>query len=242
MELKKYILSLGSICFFVCGVAHAQPSADANLQRRLNQEIQTQQAKVEININWEKEIHMRDVMSRPPRMGAGNPVIGVKQDTTTCQGVLLEGNTRIALPAVCFKNGNFEIKQLRLSFSNGRQATGTKSCIYTQDDMGYIRIEAQTAQSLRGVPVGVLKPGKSLQDTFGSAMTMALHRFFSSHGIAFRTRVCRIGSNRYRCGSLKTGEPVFFEGKLVALVKYAPSRYSTVWGKVSEDALAVFRS
>lgn len=241
MKCKKYIFAAGIIYCMLGSMAQAQPSSSQTLTRRLHQEIRAQQAKVQLMLTWEKEIRMRDLMSRPPRMGAGNPVISVENKNTVCQGVLLEGNRRVVFPAVCFENDDFLIKKMQISLRNGRRISVAAEQFYTKGDMGYIPLDAQAAQGLQGAAVRVLRRGESLQSSFGSSMTQALHQFFTSHGIAFKTRVCHLGGNGCR-RSLQVGEPVFFEGKLVALVKEVPHRYGTVWGTVSEEALAVFRS
>ena len=238
MKLKQVIILAGT--FLLCNGVQAENITSAQIERNLNQAVLLDQARVQIATDWEKEVHMRDLMARPPRMGAGNPVIEVKHTTKNCQGVLLAGNEYVAVPAVCLKNGNFSLKQVRLSFANGRQATGKQGSVSIQGDIGYIRLGKQIAQGLRGLPVKIVKNG-GLQETFGSNMTFALHRFFTSFGVAFKNRVCRVGKQSPR-SRLTVGEPVLFEGKLVALVKEVPSRYGTLSGDVSESSLALFRS
>ena len=238
MKLKQVMLLVSM--FALCYGIHAKDITAMQIKQNLNQAVLLDQARVQITTDWEKEVHMRDLMARPPRMGAGNPVIEVKKTTKNCQGVLLLGNEQVAVPAVCLKNGDFTLAQVHLLFANGRQVTGKQGSVSVQGDMGYIRLGKQVAQGLRGLPVKAVKNG-GLQETFGSSMTLTLHRFFTSFGVAFKNRVCRIGRQSSH-SRLTVGEPVLFEGKLVALVKDVPSRYGTISGDVSEDSLALFRS
>ncbi len=216
-----------------------------DLERSITQQLVSQQARVQIQLDWEKEIRMRDVMFRHPRPGVGNPVLQVKQRTTSCQGMLLEGNRRVALPAVCLKEDDFTLKAVHLTFSNQRKASGTGRAVYVQKDIGYVLVKENVTQGLRGIAVASVQEGKTLQEMYGESMTNALHQFFASFGVRFHAVRCRIGRPvaRERSRShLKIGEPVIFKGKLVALVKEVPLWYGSMFGGISESAFAIFRT
>ena len=241
MKKNIYQLILTGLCLCVCAVAHARQVTALSVERKLNQAILVQQAKVQVSLDWEKEVHVRDVMLRPARAHAGDTVIRTEQETTACQGVLLEGNMQVAIPAVCLRKPDFSLQKVHLVFANNHTADTTRASVSIRGEVGYIHLPSRAPQGLRGLAVLTVQPGQSLQETFGSEMTLTLHRFFTSFGIAFKNRVCHLGKTLQR-SRLQPGEPVFFQGRLVALLKQVPVRYGTAGGKVSERSLALFHS
>lgn len=234
-------LVVSTLLFLAVGTAaNAFDISNENIERRLTQTITAEQARVLFSAEWEKEVRMRDVMARPPRMGAGNPVIRVAQEKTSCQGMLLAGNQKVAVPATCLKHKDFVLKKVNLIFSNQRKAVGTAQSTYIEGDMGYILVKTEASRGLMGVPVASVREGMALQEVYGDSMTRTLHQFFNSFGVPFKVRRHRIG-RQWPKNKLQVGEPVIFNGKLVALVKEVPQRYGTFWGSVSEDSLAIFR-
>ena len=240
LVVKKITLSI--LLAGVFSVASAAELNRAELERNLRSTLNIQQARVQITLDWEKEVRMRDLMRRPIRGSQSNPVVEIKKKRTSCRGMLLEGNTRVALPAVCLEEDDFTLKQIHLLFSNQQKAVGTGRSAYVKGDMGYVVIKQGVVSGIQGMPFSQTREGQTLQETYGSAMTAALHEFFTSFGVRFKAPRCRVGSfSRGRVAStLKIGEPIVFKGKLVALVKEVPRVYGTIFGKVSESSLAVF--
>ena len=235
-RMKIILIGLGLL---LLGTAQAQPLSADIIGENLNDAVAAQQAKVQLMLTWEREVRVQDFMSRPARYKAGDTMVRTDTQTTSCQGVLLAGNTQVAVPAVCLEQADSSLQKIRLTFANGRQADVAPSKVSVRGELGYISLPPQAAGELRGLAVRAVRPGQSLQETFGSDMTLALHRFFTSFGIAFKNRTGFAGSALGK-KRLQVGEPVFFEGKLVALVKHIPHRYGALGGQVSEESLALF--
>ena len=237
LSIKKIILPL--VCAGLCTSAQALSLEAAKLERTMTEQIRVEQARVQITLYWEKEVQ-RSVH----RGGVRSMQNQTQRTETTCQGILLEGNVQVAAPASCFKYEDFSLRQMQLSFSNGKQAVASAQSVRLQEDLAYILVKRNVTEGLIGLPVSKLKEGESLQDAYGKSMTDALHKFFSAAGVRFKAPRCRVGSQAYGRASKNTltvGEPVIFKGKLVALVKEVPHIYGTLFGGVSESALAIFR-
>lgn len=237
--IRVFIFSI--LCVNLLGMAQAQPTQAKKLEQKVRAAFLASQAQVQVRTDWEKKIYLQQVLKRPMRPQAHNQLLSLERQTTLCKGMLLEGNRWVAIPAVCLQKEDFSLANIHLTFANGRQALGTKDSVVIQGDMGYIHLGKQTAQGLSGIAVGKVEEGRTLQESFGTQMTQTLHQFFNSFHIAFKGRKCRIGTHSLK-KELTLGEPVLFEGKLVALVKRVPRKYGTVSGKVSEESLALFRS
>jgi len=237
MQRMKIILT--GLGLLLLSTAQAkQLSADV-IGENLNHAVAAQQAKVQLTLTWEHAVRVQDLMLRPARHKAGNTIVRKETRTTSCQGVLLAGNTQVAVPAVCVVQADSSLQNIRLTFVNGRHADIAQSGVSVEGELGYITFPAQVAGELSGLEVRAVRPGQSLQDTFGSDMTLALHRFFTSFGIAFKNRA-GLSASAPNKNRLQVGEPVFFQGKLVALVKHIPRRYGELGGQVSENSLALF--
>jgi len=239
MKKTSYKISILLGGLLLCAPLYAKQLQPEVSEQNVRQAVRFEQAKVQLTFTWEREVRVRDLMLRPARHKAGDTVVRVDHETTSCQGVLLEGNTHVAVPAVCAERAGSSLQNIHLAFINGRQTDVTPHSISVRGELDYISLPAQAAGTLRGLAVSAVRPGQSLQEKFGSDMTLALHRFFTSFGVAFEKRVVQIGNFSPK-KRLQVGEPLFFEGKLVALVKHVPHRYSTSGGKVSENSLALF--
>ena len=237
LSIKKIILPL--VCAGVCVSAQAASLDAAKLERTMTEQVRLQQARVQITLYWEKEVRRR-----AHRGGVRSVQNQTQRAKTTCQGILLEGNVKVAAPASCFEHEDFSLYWVELKFTNGKKASGLGDRVVSiQGDLAYILVKRKATEGLIGVPFVKLKDGESLQDAFGENMTTALHQFYSSFGVRFKAPRCRIGSSVLgrRSSSLTVGEPVIYRGKLVALVNKVPRIYGTLFGGVSESALAVFR-
>lgn len=226
--LTACLLALGNFAF-------AEISAD-ELQRSLTHATQLAQAEVTVSFLWEKKVRARDVMSRPARMGAGNAVIRVDRETTSCKGILTNQNNVIT-PAVCAENGNFELKQISLQLKNGKTATGASSVMSIKEDIAYIRVTKQATQGLVGLALAPVQAGQSVEDVVG-AHTLA--SFFAQKGVPAKSR--RIGMGRRDASpNLKIGDALVVNGRVVALVKAIPRHYKNPFGVIMESALAIIR-
>lgn len=211
------------------------------LDRAAAQAKQLSDSTVQVMLDWHKEVKMSDVMFRRPRVK--DSVISVKRKQTYCKGTLLQDGEHVLIPAVCAHKNKYHLDQVTLKFANGYVAQGSAQVLRTKEDIAVITVNAQATQGLRGLPVAAIPSGQTLQETFGESMKDWLLQFFHRKGIPSRSRRC--GRHRYRTRSnpsLQVGDPVIYNGKLVALVQKIPHVYrDNVFGGVTEKYLALVR-
>jgi len=236
--MNKYI-SLISMCsmFFTGSLCFAQVST-ASMQRQIATQMHAKQAEVQITLDWTQEVEMREVMLRPVR-GFVHPskiVLTTRQKTTHCRGMLIETG-QVVTPAVCVRNGNWDLSKITLAFSNGKQGIGAAGSVSVKEDVAYIKVCPKLTQGLVGVPVALTPKGKSLKEHFGDKVMNTLSSFFHSKGVVQSQHYFRPGKVHYSNSTLQVGDGILYEGKLVALVKKNIKHYRSL----SEKPLAILR-
>ena len=215
---------------------------ETNLQRAVAAIQNQREASVLVTAVLRKPVKMADVMCRPTR-GCKNQVIAYEQKTNTCRGILSQSGKRVYMTADCVAADDYTLSSISLKFANGKVAKGTQNAVVVQEDAAYALVKENVTRGLRGLAFNAIPQGQSLQETFGEKMTHFLANFFHQKGISSRRRMCRIGGSFGREDiTLRVGDPVIYQGKVVALVKEVPSRLLRHSDKVSEHALAVIRS
>lgn len=243
MKKTYYIKAVVSVLFAVVPLGAFAQRADLSpaLDRAAAQAKQLSDAAVQVVLDWHKEVKMSDVMFRRPRVK--DSVISVKRKQTHCKGTLLQDGEHVLIPSVCAHKNKYHLDQVTLKFANGYVAQGSAQVLSTKEDITVITVDAQATQGLRGLPVASIPYGQTLQETFGKSMTNWLLQFFHRKGIPSRS--CRCGLHRYRTRSnpsLQVGDPVIYNGKLIALVQKIPHVYrDNVFGGVTEKYLALVR-
>ena len=223
-------------CLLIGTLAGAQNTTD--LTRNITRAINEAQAEVLITVNWEKPVRLRDVMSRPPRMGANkNMILRYDKKTTSCKGILTNTG-KVVTPAVCVQDDDFTLKKLTMQFSNGNKEEGNSHSFFIKEDVAFVRVSAESVHGLAGIPVAKIPFGQTLHETFGDTVTAFLLNFFQRHGIHRHVR--RGIGYTARKPSLQVGDAVILDGKLVALIRKVPHVYSTTFfGSAPEDPLAI---
>ncbi|MBO4675519.1 MAG: hypothetical protein J5601_05510 [Elusimicrobiaceae bacterium] len=223
------ILSIGSLGF-------AQTTA--NLQRNITRVAQTQQAEVKITLDWFREVEMREFMVRPARGGIHKSkiVLDKKTKQTQCKGVLTQAG-QVVMPAVCAKQGNWQLSQFTLTFANGKKGIGNSKAFRMEGEVVYIEVVSELTKGLVGLPLAVTPKGKSLEEHYGKGILDTIASFFRSKGVACSERYYRPGKVHYGDSTLQVGDAILYKGKLVALVKDSVKHVHTV----SEKPLAILR-
>lgn len=244
--MKKIVVCL--CCMAVCaGFCLPVFAASENLTNQVERTAASAQLSfattsyiVEITSYFKKEILLKDRMLRAPRHPA-NPkqVISVEKAAQSCEGVVVSKGARVIVPAVCVSKADYVLNKIVIRLKTGDQLTVMPGNMMIDEDIAWLSVHA--AQT-RGVPYVAFEPvaqGKSLQEVYGNDMTRRLQQFFRERGVVEHRRL-RPGLI-YREPRLKVGEPLFYKGKLVALVKKQVRTYGGLFGGVSEDALALIR-
>lgn len=212
-----------------------------SLERQALQAVAQQQATVQISTTLQKAQTMRDLMCRPLR-GCKDQVVRYITKTRQCQGILAQGTNRVYVPASCVEKEGFRLTSMQLVFANGRKAVGTQHLVNVVDDIAFIPVEQSLIQGLRGLPVNSIPRGKTLRETFGNKIENFLLSFFHSRGVNDGQRYWALRHPGSKV-NVKIGEPVVYQGKVVALVREVPHMFHRgFWGNVSEEPLALIRS
>ena len=246
MKYKSYVtVLLAALLLNTSTAAFSKNAVQRAVERKAiaaqEQAKRIAQATVSIKAQLTKPIKMSDVMCRHPR--CKDQIVAYDTTEHVCQGVLAQGGERVFVPANCVTKDGYTLGSVRLQFSNGVIATGSKNTVATQGDLSYIRVTANTTQGLQGLPVSQTPPGMSLVEHFGERMENLLLDFFHFRGVPAKAPRCRIGAiRRAHVSTVKIGEPVIYAGKVVALVKDIPHTFSRgFFGGVSEKNLAIIR-
>lgn len=219
-------------------VKEMKPALDrAAVQAEKKHRMQT--SVVNLNFRWEKEVYLSDFVSRR-RPGFKDTFIQRKQKNTSCRGVLVEGGRRVLTPVQCAQAPEgFTLKSVTLLFSNGQKGLGSKRTVSMNGELAEIWVSPQVTKGLKGVPLATVAPGESLADAFGNSVLDELLQFFISRGVV-SGRANRITGTK---NTLQVGDPFFYQGKVVALVREVPSRLPvSFWGGVSEKPLTLLRT
>ncbi len=189
--------------------------------------------------HFKKEVQLKDLMLRAPRKPVNpNQIISVSFAQKECMGVLTRGS-QVIVPETCISKGNYELDKIVLQFSNGQTTTVDIADISVKEDIAWLRVPSAYTKNLPGVSFRAVAQNKSLQDVFGPDMTARLKQFFHARGVVERRRM-RPGLV-YSKPHLQVGEPLFYKGEVVALVKKQVWSYGGIFGGVSERAFAVIR-
>lgn len=194
----------------------------------------------QVTVLFEKKVLLKDTMLRPARFPAdSNQVLSVEKTEKQCLGVLVSKGAQVILPAVCVAHTDYQPTRVVMNFNHGPQVAVSADAVIVKEDIAWVTVDAGLTKQNPYVIFTRTEKGRTLQEKFGEAMTDHLKRFFRERGVIER-RHCRMGMT-YSESRLRVGEPVFYQGKLVALVKARTKTYGGLFGGVSESALAVIR-
>ncbi len=234
--MKKTALLLLILCLSV--PAFCRRPIRAQVQRTVAQAQLVHGSRVEIKFNWKKQnfLHRRVRFHRGQTLHLPYPA---QYKTTRCAGVLLSGS-RVATAVSCLHDAKgFKLQQITLSFSNGKEARIAADQVVVNGDIAQIAVDPVLTRGLAGAETAAVSAGRSLQDVYGKEFASALQNFLISHGVV-SARAARMTGRK---ASIEKGEPFFFNGKLVAVFNSVPTRLPVaLFGQISEDFLAVFRS
>ena len=246
MKSKIYIhslvISVAMLGLFGRGTAQTTENLKPAVERAAisaEKKHRMQSAVVDLNFQWGKDVYLSDMVSRR-RPGFKDVMVRKEQKNTFCRGVLTAGNRRVLTPSRCAQAPEgFSLKEVRLSFANGRKGIGTPESVNVNGEVAEVLVSSQLTAGLHGVYLGAVPPGKTLADTFGREILDELLQFFISRGVV-SARANRIVGMK---NTLQVGDPFFYQGKLVALVREVPSRLPvSFWGGVSEKPLVLLRT
>ena len=244
MKNKSYTIVLALV--MLAGFCAPALASEQNLAERVARTVLTKAVQqtqnvygVQISLHWEKEITLGDMMLRRPRRPARKEqVIKSKHTTTDCLGVLTDGGARVLFPSVCLQKNGYVLESMDLSFQNGSYVSKSAQEIVSRGEISQLEVPWQMTAGLPAAVVSTTPENKSLQAFYGEEMTSHLRTFFHDRNI-FSCRVRRgLVSSR---PNLTIGEPLVYQGRVVALVKEEVSTYADGFGGVSESAFAIVR-
>ena len=244
MKCQKIYVLIFSLCALFgpgTGMAHRNSLKNQVARAAALAEMNQQGGyAVDVIAHFKKEKLLKDYMMRHPRRPAhARQVISVHVVQKKCVGTLVSNGTRVVTPEVCVSRDDYMLEKITVRFSNGQKMTLDASDVSVKEDVAWLRVDPIYTKELAPANFLPVVEGKSLQDVFGTDMTDHLKRFFHVRGVAERRR-CRVGSI-YGRPRLKVGEPLFYNGELVALVKQSVRTYGGLFGGVSESAFAIIR-
>lgn len=244
MKYTTYLkLLLGALLISMPLATFAQLST--RVERAVNTaQVQAQQlqgAAVTVTATLKKPVKMSDVMMRRPR--CKDQIISYETKTNTCRGTLEQGGRRVYLTADCISKKDYTLFSVKLQFANGKVAVGNKNSVAVKEDIAYVAVKEDVTRGLHGLAFSKIPQGQSLQKTFGAQIEDFLLSFFRQQGVPSRGR-CRIGGGAlcHAKKTVKVGDPVVYQGKVIALVRQIPSFFRRgLFGGVSESPLAIIR-
>ena len=200
---------------------------------------QAQEAAVSITATFQKAVKMSDVMCRRPR--CKDQIISYETKTNICRGTLAKSGVRVYTTANCMRHKDFALSTVTLKFANGRTASGGHGAVGFSGDIAYVAVQASVTRGLNGLDFAVIPQGKSLMDVFGDEIESFLLSFFHEKGVPARRRA-RVGRISTRHPTVKLGDPVLYNGKVIALVKQVPYIFRRgPFVGVSEKPFAIIR-
>ena len=242
--IKKLVVFLAGLWVSIAGSVFAQATPLTNQVAHAAFEAQLARASahyvVDVVAYLKKEVLLKDRMLRSPRHPADpNQVISVEKALQTCKGVVVSKGARVVVPTVCVMKGNYTLETVVIHLQTGERVTVAAQAVMTDEDIAWISVRSSAMRSVPYVSFEPVEENKSLQEAYGQDMTRHLQRFFREHGVVEHRRL-RPGAV-YGEPRLKVGEPLFYKGKLVALVKKPVRTYGGLFGGVSERAFAIIR-
>jgi hypothetical protein len=239
----KHICSLlaAVLGVFIGTSASAHSTLELKIARAVAAAQMVPAYQVQVTTHFQKTIYLRERMLRTPRRPANpNQILRVEHAQKQCRGVLVNKGEQVVVPSVCLAHGEFAVSQLVLHFANGQEYQTDLRNVALKEDVAWITINTRVVNGLKSAVIGEIDKGKTLQEMYGEPMTAFLEQWFRARGVAPK--------HRYRMGylhgkpKLEIGEPLFYRGYLVALVKNRVPTYRNLWGNVSERAFALVRS
>lgn len=195
---------------------------------------------VDATVYFKEQILLKDRMLRAPRRPANpNQVIGISKSQKQCRGVVVSKGAQVIVPAVCVTDGDASLDKMTIHLKTGQTLEIAAPAVAIKEDVAWVSVDPAQLKSVPYVVVMPVSQGQSLQDAFGDKMTDHLRRFFRERGV-MEKRHLRPGMV-YNASRLQVGEPLFYKGKVVALVKARARTYGGLFGGVSESALAIIR-
>ncbi len=201
--------------------AFAQTVFEQEVARAVAQGEQKQQQKnavVNVSVYWSNAI--------------SNDMAQKQYTKKQCKGILTQDG-QVSFPAVCLKDSHARsLKEIGLTFSNGKIQPVAVDEINLNADMAFVAAKPQAVQGLQGLSVQALPSGKAMRPFFKQFLlnkgVLPLYHRDSNHESAH--------PYVYQEPSINVGDPVIYEGKVIALVKEIPQ---AVYGK-AEDYFAWF--
>ena len=244
MQKKKGLRkSLFAACLAVwtVGGAYAAAVEEPSLARALvqaQQEYRQRAVTAELSFGWKKNVYVSDLVHRH-RPGFQDVLVRVQRKTTSCRGVWVAAAGRVWVPRTCVQAPRgYSLERVKVTFANGRSGTGTAQSVAVKGELGEVRVAADLTRQLPSVPVVRVPAGKTLKDVLGGGVDRALMDFYLSRGV-LSPRANRLMGTK---NTLRLGEPFFYRGQLVGLVKQVPRRLPvSVWGGLSHRQLVLFR-
>lgn len=240
--MNKYLLRSvipGLLCAVGLGFVHAAtPELQRNIVDAIADAIVIKQAEVNVAYHFVREVEKRvfEERRRPRELTFRSKVVNVMEDKVTqCKGMLIEGN-KVVTPSSCLLGGVWEADYVKLAFSNGKEKFFEKGWS-KEGDLVYIDVDEETIQGLIAIPVAYTPGKESLEEHFGKDIWQTLQSFFDSKGVVQKERHFHLGKEKNPNSTLQVGDPIIYDGKLVALVKKDIKSYRNL----SEKPLAIMR-
>lgn len=193
---------------------------------------------VDLSLDWSKAVTLGDMMLRSPRYPAQrDTVISTKQKQSQCRGVLVNQGKYVLTLANCLNRKDFQLQQITARLHNGQEIKLPLQNITVSGDVAWLPVNRAGLANFTHLTAAAVPDGKSLQEAYGEPMTSFLKKFYRSHQVVKRRCMGQV----YAPVSLRVGDPLIYQNKVVALVKNRISSYGGVFGGVSERAFAVVR-
>ena len=97
--MKKLLLV--ALCAVFPVFLGAQENMHTQLVRRINNMVYQNNKSIQVIMDWEKAVRVRDLLSRPARFNSGNTVVAVKTKKRIAAGILPVKKKFILRPTVC---------------------------------------------------------------------------------------------------------------------------------------------
>ena len=125
------------LCSFLSPLLWAQDGVNTQVVRHINRMIQAQT--VQVIMNWEKNVHVRDLLTRPARGKAGDTVVSVKTKTTYCRGHY-SSEKQIYFPMACMLDDEFTLSRVTLVLPNGQKWLPAKKELRTDKNKVWVTV------------------------------------------------------------------------------------------------------
>lgn len=116
--MKKLLLV--ALCAVFPVFLGAQENMHTQLVRRINNMVYQNNKSIQVIMDWEKAVRVRDLLSRPARFNSGNTVVAVKTKKTYCRGYSA-GEKKVYFAANCLRDTDFKLARVTVVLPNGQQ-------------------------------------------------------------------------------------------------------------------------